>query len=168
MKQKFSTKWKKSKQPRKKVKYVANAPKHLKKRFLSGHLSKELRKKYGRRSFPLKKGDNVKIMRGKYKGKMGKVNEVNYNKLKVAVDNVQIQKKDGTKINVYLNASNLQIHELNLDDKKREIRLKKGEKIEEEKPKKQKTSKKPQEKKVKKATKTKNKKPGEKNASKKK
>ena len=62
MKQKFSTKWKSSKQPRKQRKYLANAPLHLKKKFISVNLSKELRKKHGKRNVSLRKGDIVKIM----------------------------------------------------------------------------------------------------------
>src|SRR3989338_176397 len=46
MKNKFSTKWKESKQPRKQRKYRANAPLHLRKKFVNVNLSKELRKKY--------------------------------------------------------------------------------------------------------------------------
>ncbi len=124
MKKKFSKKWKASKQKRKQRKYRANAPLHLRKKFMSTNLSKELREKYGRRNFPIKKGDVVKVMRGKFKGKTGKVSEVNLKRLGVSIGGIQRQKKDGTKINVYFNPSNLQIQELVLEDKKREKALK--------------------------------------------
>ncbi len=120
MKQKFSSKWKSSIQKRKKAKYRANAPLHLRHKLVSCNLSKELRRKYGRRNAPLKKGDNVKIFRGKFKGKQGKVNHVDLGKLKVSIEGIQQQKKDGTKVNVYLDPSNLQIRELNLDKKREE------------------------------------------------
>lgn len=123
MKQKFSTKWKASKQPRKKRKYIANAPIHVKKKLLSANLSKDLRKKYGKRSFPVRKGDNVIVMRGKFKKKTGKINLVNIKQGFVSIEGLQIGKKDGTKINVKFNPSNLQIKELNLDDKKRKTAL---------------------------------------------
>jgi len=132
MKQKFSTKWKASKQPRKQRKYLANAPLHIKRKMLSANLDKILRKKYGRRSFPLRKGDTVKVMRGKFKKKSGKIVGVDIKRGYVAVEGMQITKKDGTKINVKFNPSNLQIKELNLDDKKRLKALQKG-KIEESK-----------------------------------
>jgi large subunit ribosomal protein L24 len=86
---------------------------------LSANLSKDLRKKYSRRSFPLRKSDTVKIMRGKFKKKTGKVSIVNLSKLKVAIEGVQVQKKDGTKVNIYFDPSNLQIIELNLEDTER-------------------------------------------------
>lgn len=119
MKQKFSTKWKSSKQPRKKRKYQANAPLHLKRKFLSVNLSKELRKKHGKRNIQLRKGDLVKVMRGKYKKKQGKVIEVKTKIGKVYIEGIQVKKIDGSKANVSLKPSNLQIVQLNLDDKKR-------------------------------------------------
>jgi len=119
MKKKFSKHWKASKQPRKQRKYRANAPLHIRHKLMSANLDKDLRKKYGRRSFPLRKGDSVKIMRGEFKGKTGKISVVDLKKLRVAVEGIQRTKKDGTKINVWFDPSNLQIKELNLEDKKR-------------------------------------------------
>jgi len=121
MKKKFSTMWKASKQPRKQRKYSANAPLHLKKKFLSMNLSKELRKKYKKRNLPARKNDVVLIMRGKFKGKKGKILSVNLKKLKVIVEGIQVKKQDGSKVNVALIPSKLQIIELNLEDKKRNI-----------------------------------------------
>ncbi len=119
MKRKFSTAWKSSKQPRKQRKYKANAPLHIKKRFVSANLSKDLRKKHGKRNLPLKKDDIVKIMRGKFKKKQGKVLSVKLKTQKITVEGIQVKKLDGSKVNVNLRPSNLQIIELNLEDKKR-------------------------------------------------
>ena len=119
MKKKFSKHWKSSKQPRKQRKYLANAPLHIRKKFLSINLSKDLRKKYGKRNIPVKKGDVVKILRGKFKKKQGKIKEVKLKTSKVIVDGIQVKKQDGSKANVKLQPSNLQIIELNTDDKKR-------------------------------------------------
>ena len=119
MKSEFSNKWTGSRQPRKQRKYLANAPIHIRHKLLSAHLSKELRKKYGKRNFPIRKGDSVKVMRGEYKKKTGKIESVNMRKLKVLLEGVYKSKKDGTKIKVYFMPSNLLITELNLDDKKR-------------------------------------------------
>ena len=119
MKKKFSKSWKASKQPRKQRKYLANAPLHIRKKFVSVNLSKELRKSHGRRNIPVKKGDTVKIMRGKFKSKQGKVTEVKLKLSKVSVEGIQVKKQDNSKVNVRLQPSNLQIIELNLEDKKR-------------------------------------------------
>lgn len=121
MKKKFSTKWKASKQPRKQKKYLANAPLHIKKRFVSVNLSKELRTKHGKRNIPVRKGDSVKIVRGKFKGKKGKITKVNLKISKVNVEGIQVKKQDGSKVDIKLQPSNLQIIELNLEDRKRKI-----------------------------------------------
>ncbi|MFA5953784.1 MAG: 50S ribosomal protein L24 [Candidatus Pacearchaeota archaeon] len=137
MKKEFSKNWNSSKQPRKKRKYLAKAPIHLKKKFLSTTLSKELRKKYKKRNVVLRKGDKIKILKGKHKGKTGKVNEIKIKRLKVYIDGIQTKKQDGSKVNIPLRPSNLQIIELNLDDKKRLAKIsansKNKEKINEDK-----------------------------------
>ncbi|MEK6844882.1 MAG: 50S ribosomal protein L24 [Nanoarchaeota archaeon] len=120
MKSKFSTNWKASKHPRKQRKYRANAPLHLRKKFVNVNLSKELRKKQNKRSIQIKKGDKVKIMRGGFKGKVGKILEVNIKKSKVIVEGIQVKKQDGSKVNIKLQPSNLQIIELSERLKKTE------------------------------------------------
>ena len=119
MKKKFSKSWKSSKQPRKQRKYLANAPLHIRKKFVGVNLSKELRKSHGRRNIPVKKGDTVKIMRGKFKGKQGKVTEVKLKLSKIFVEGIQVKKQDNSKVNIKLQPSNLQIIKLNIEDQKR-------------------------------------------------
>ena len=119
MKRKFSTAWKSSSQPRKQRKYRANASLHTKRKFVSVNLNKELRKKYSMRNIPVRKNDVVKIMVGKYKKKQGKVLSVLLKLSKIEVEGIQVKKQDGSKVNVKMQPSNLQIMELNLDDKKR-------------------------------------------------
>lgn len=119
MKKKFSTKWLSSKQPRKQRKFLANAPLHIKHKFLNAHLSKSLRDKYSKRNLPLRKGDEVLVMRGSFKKKKAKVISVFPKKTRAALEGIQRTKKDGTKINVYFHPSVLQIQTLNLEDKKR-------------------------------------------------
>lgn len=119
MKKEFSTKWIASKQPRKQRKYRANAPLHLKKKFVSVNLSKELRKKHGKRNVVVKKDDTVKIMKGKFKGKSGKIAKVWLKISKVTINGIQTTKQDGSKVNVKMRPSNLQIIALNMEGSKR-------------------------------------------------
>jgi len=128
MKIKFSKTWKKSKQPRKQRKYRYNAPLNIKNKFISAHLSKELRQKYKRRALSVKKGDKVQIMRGQFKKKIGKISKVDLKKSRIYVEGIETSKKDGTKTSYPINPSNLMILEINLDDKKRAKRLKGSEK----------------------------------------
>ncbi len=140
MKQKFSKSWKASKQVRKQRKYIANAPLHIKRKLLSVNLSKDLREKHGRRNISVIKNDIVKVLRGKYKEKQGKIIEVYTKKTMLAIEGIQVKKQDGSKVNVKLKPSNLQIIELNLDDKKRMKKInrieKKDEKLKDKEPKK--------------------------------
>ncbi len=119
MKKEFVSSWKKSKQPRKQRKYRVKAPLHVKQKLMGGHLSKDLKKKYGKRSIAVKKGDRVKIVRGEFKNKIGKINRIDLKADKVYIDGIETIKKDGTKVFRPIRPSNLMILELNLDDKKR-------------------------------------------------
>tara|TARA_Y100000310_G_C20680337_1_gene815556 strand:- start:2700 stop:3143 length:444 start_codon:yes stop_codon:yes gene_type:complete len=120
MKQKWSSNWKSSKQPRKQKKFRINAPLHIKQKFVKAHLSKEMRKKYGRRALAVRKGDTVKIVRGQFKGKIGKIDKVNLKNCRVNMTDITIAKKDGTKAFFPLHPSNLILTEIILEDKQRQ------------------------------------------------
>ncbi len=126
MKKDFVKNWIKSRQRRKQRKYRFNAPIHIKQKFLGCHLSKELIKKYSKRSIRVRVGDKVKVVRGQYKGKTGKVETVDIKKCKVLISGIEITKKDGSKAKIPLTPSNLIIQELNLEDKKRKDKLTKN------------------------------------------
>ena len=117
---KFSSTWKDSKKPRKQRKYRLSAPLHIKQKFLHSHLSKDLRKKYGKRSTGIRKGDRVKIMHGQFKKHEGKIETIDLKKIEVFVNGVELTKRDGTKRLFSLHPSNLMIMDLNLEDKLRQ------------------------------------------------
>jgi len=119
MKTHFSKSWKRSIQPRKQRKYRYNAHSHIKHRLLSAHLSAELRKLHSRRNIPVKKNDLVKVLRGSFKGKTGKVNSMSTKKLAAYIDGVESSRRDGTKTFVPIKVSNLMIIELNTEDSRR-------------------------------------------------
>ena len=120
MKKTHSTHWKSSTQPRKQRKYRYNAPLHVKGTFLSVHLAKELRQKHGTRSVRIRTGDRVRVLRGAFKGREGKVTRVDVKETKVFVEKIENVKKDGaTKVQFALEPSNLMLVELDTSDKKR-------------------------------------------------
>ncbi len=128
---KWSKNWKSSKNPRKQRKYLYNLPLHIRKSLLSATLSKDLRKKYGKRSLSVRKDDKVKILRGQFKKKTGKISRVSLKKIRIYVEGVENVKKDGSKAPYPVHPSNVMITELSLDDKERKMileRNKKGEK----------------------------------------
>jgi len=108
-----------SKKPRKQRKSLYNASLHTKQNLLAGHLSPELRKKYTKRSITLRKGDSVKVMRGQYAGKSGKISLVNLGKQVIHIGDILRKKKDGSEIAVKFNSSNLLVTDLNLEDDRR-------------------------------------------------
>ena len=119
----FSKAWKGSKKPRKQRKYRAKAPLHLRKKLISIHLSKDLIKKYGKRNMPTRKGDKVKILRGQFRKKDGKIERVDRKRNKIFVAGIELVKKDGSKALRPIDPSNVMIIELNLDDKKRKAKV---------------------------------------------
>ena len=80
-------------------------------------LSRQLRKKYGRRSIRILKGDVVKIVRGEYKGVEGKVTKISIEKNSVSVEGVQKEKAKGGKVDILIHSSNGIITSLKTDDK---------------------------------------------------
>ncbi|MFH1445402.1 MAG: 50S ribosomal protein L24 [Nanoarchaeota archaeon] len=123
MKKAWSTSWVSSKQPRKQRKYRYNAPMHVRQSFVSVHLSPSLRSQFKTRSVPARKGDELRIMDGSFKGKTGSVEKVNLKKCKIYVDNIKIKKGDGSEVMKALEPSNLMITKLNMDDKLRQKSL---------------------------------------------
>lgn len=119
----WSKSWKASIRPRKQRNYRANAPLHIKQKLVSVHLSKELRKKHGKRGIAARKGDKVKILRGQFRGKSGNITKVELKKSKIAVEGMENIRKDGTKTPYLFEPSNLMLTELLLEDKKRKKSL---------------------------------------------
>ena len=115
---KFSNEWKKSTQPRKQRKYIYNIPMHLKGKLLTAPLSEELRKKHGIRSLRVCVGDKVKIMRGQYQKKSGKVEKVDTKNSRVYVTGVEFTKKDGSRTLYPIHASKVMIEECKTDKKR--------------------------------------------------
>ncbi|AEA46985.1 50S ribosomal protein L24 [Archaeoglobus veneficus] len=111
-----------SKQPRKQRKWLYTAKLHERHRLLRATLSKELRKKYGKRSIRIKKGDKVRIMRGKFAGHEGRVLEVDMKRCVIKVDGATTTKADGTEVAVPIHPSNVMIIELKeIDDVRKKI-----------------------------------------------
>jgi len=119
MKQSFVKSWNRSTQTRRQRKYRYNAPLHILGEFISLNLSKDLRTKHSMRSIRARKGDKIKVMRGQYKGKEGKIERVSLKYTKIYVSGIELIRKDGTKSFIPLEHSNLQITELDTSDKKR-------------------------------------------------
>ncbi len=86
---------------------------------LGSALSKDLHKKYGKRSVRVVHGDSITILRGEFKGVDGKVSKVDISKNSVAIEGVKKEKTKGDKFDVYIHTSNLVVTSLNTEDKRR-------------------------------------------------
>ena len=90
---------------------------------LGSALSKDLQKKYGKRSVRVVEGDSVKIVRGEFKGVDGKVAKISTQKNSVAIEGIKKEATKGEKYDVYIHTSNLVVTSLNSDDKWRIAKL---------------------------------------------
>ena len=88
-------------------------------------LSKDLRKKYSRRSVRIMVEDAVKVIRGEYKGITGKVSKISTGSNSIAIEGNKKEKLKGDKIDVYIHSTNVIITALNTDDKWRQKILEK-------------------------------------------
>ena len=67
----------------------------------------------------MRTGDEVEIMRGSFAGKKAKITSVDVKRTRVVLEGITRGKKDGSKVNVFFDPSNLTIFTVNSDDRKR-------------------------------------------------
>ena len=95
----------------------------VKSKQVSSHLSKELKKKFSKNSIRIVEGDNVKIVRGEFKGVDGKVSKISIQKNSLVIEGVKKEKTKGEKFDVYIHSSNVIVTSLKADDKWRISKL---------------------------------------------
>ena len=110
-----------SSQRRKSRKAHFSAPSSIRRKIMSSHLSKELRTKYDVRSIPVRKGDTVKVLRGAFKGREGKVQSVYRKKWSVYVEKLTKEKTNGSQVNVPVHSSKCVITQLKLDKNRKAL-----------------------------------------------
>jgi len=98
-----------------------SAPSSVRRKIMSSSLAKDLRGKYNTRSLPVRKDDEVRIVRGKYKGREGKVTQVYRKKWVIHIDRVQRDKSNGSSVPIGVHPSNVVITSLKLDKDRRAI-----------------------------------------------
>ena len=85
------------------------APSHIRHRIMSSSLSKDLRKKWGVRSLPIRKDDEVVVLRGTRKGTKGKVIQVFRKKFAIHIDKLTKNKANGAPYQLPIHPSNVAI-----------------------------------------------------------
>lgn len=106
-----------STKPSKQRAALYNTHANTRRRILSASLSTELKTSQGRNSYPIRKGDTVKILRGDFAGIEGKITKIDTKRQRLFVEGVSREKVAGTSTNVSVHSSKVMITKLNLDDK---------------------------------------------------
>lgn len=88
---------------------------------MSAPLSKELREKYNVRSIPVRKGDEVTIVRGTNKGREGKVTSVYRLKYVIHIERVTRERANGQSVPIGIHPSKVVITKLKLDKDRENI-----------------------------------------------
>jgi len=91
-----------------------SAPSHLRYKLLSANLSKDLRGKYNVKSLPIRRDDEVTVVRGNYKDSKGRVNTVYRKRWCIYIDKVSETKQNGATIKIPIDPSNVVITKLKL------------------------------------------------------
>jgi len=82
---------------------------------MSAPLSEELQKKYNVRSLPIRKDDEVQVVRGTFKNRDGKVTQVYRKKYVIHIERITREKNNGATVNLGVDPSKVVITKLHLD-----------------------------------------------------
>jgi large subunit ribosomal protein L24 len=110
-------------QPSKQRTATDRAPLHERYKQVRATLSDDLREEYDTRNVVVNAGDTVEVLRGDFAGEEGEVLAVDLKGGAVHVEGVTQEKADGEEVPRPLDASNLRVTDLELDDPVRRERL---------------------------------------------
>lgn len=92
-----------------------NASSNERRKIMSSRLSKELRQKHSVKAVPIHIDDEVEVICGTYKGKVGKVKSVYRKKYVIHIDKITRVKKNNQTVNIGIHPSNVVIKTLKMD-----------------------------------------------------
>ncbi|CUM62508.1 uncharacterized protein PRCAT00000059001 [Priceomyces carsonii] len=97
---------------------------------LSAPLSKELKQKYNIKSLPIRKDDEVLVIRGSKKGSEGKISSVYRLKFAIQLEKLQKEKSNGASVPINIHPSKVVLTKLHLDKDRKTLIERKGGKLE--------------------------------------
>ncbi|AWU74679.1 uncharacterized protein C5L36_0A12550 [Pichia kudriavzevii] len=103
-----------------------NAPSSARRVMMSAPLSKELREQYGVRSMPVRKNDQVLIVRGSKKGQEGSISSVYRLKFAIQLEKLTKEKSNGASVPLNIHPSKVVITKLHLDKDRKALIARKG------------------------------------------
>ncbi|KAH7095581.1 translation protein SH3-like domain-containing protein [Paraphoma chrysanthemicola] len=98
-----------------------SAPSSVRRVIMSAPLSKELREKHGVRSIPLRKDDEIQVVRGSNKGREGKITSVYRLKYCIHVNGIVREKSNGQSVPIPIAPSKVVVTKLKLDKDRESI-----------------------------------------------
>jgi large subunit ribosomal protein L24 len=119
-----------STKPRKQRKRQFEAPLHQRKKMVRGHLAPKYLEAGKKRSLTIRKGDQVRIMRGEHKGEEGKVEDVGLKNLQITIEGITQAKADESQSARKIHPSNIMIIKPDMSDRRRSMKF--GRVVEEE------------------------------------
>merc|ERR1719203_2387223 len=93
----------------------------LRRKIMSAALSKELQKKYNVRSIPIRKDDEVQVVRGTYKNRDGKVVQVYRKKYIIHIERINREKNNGATVMLGIHPSKVVVTKLHLDPDRKKL-----------------------------------------------
>ncbi|KAG0680443.1 60S ribosomal protein L26B [Pichia californica] len=107
-----------------------NAPSSERRVMMSAPLSKELREQYGVKSIPVRKDDQVLVVRGSKKGQEGTISSVYRLKFAIQLEKLTKEKSNGASVPLNIHPSKVVITKLHLDKDRKALIARKGGKAE--------------------------------------
>nr|WCZ58739.1 60S ribosomal protein L26 [Seculamonas ecuadoriensis] len=104
------------------------APSNIRRKLMSAALSSQLREKYNVRRVPIRKDDEVVVVRGdsQFKDITGKVLSVYRKKFIIHVEKVVREKKNGQTVQIPIHPSNVRITKLKISKDRKELLERRG------------------------------------------
>merc|ERR1712207_1283 len=102
------------------------APSHIRRKLMSSPLSAELRAKYNVNSVPIRKDDEVQVVRGTYKNREGKVSQVYRRKWVIHIERITRERVNGATVPVGIDPSKVDKNRKELLDRKKGSKEEKG------------------------------------------
>jgi ribosomal protein uL24 len=110
-----------SKKPKKQRKERYTAPWHSRRKYVTARLAPDIVDKHGIKRIPVCEGDTVYITRGAFRDSEGDVIAVDMKNLKLHIENITIEKVDGSAIQFPIPPSSVMITKLKIDKNRQAV-----------------------------------------------
>ena len=97
------------------------APSSVRYRLMSAALSKNLKETHQVNAMPVRKEDEVEIVRGQHKGEKGKVTSVYRKRWALYIEKIQRNKANGATVKIPVHPSNVRIVKLHMTEDRKKL-----------------------------------------------